>query len=94
MLVDLARTLVNERQRSMRREQRERIGDALSLPEGWAELEYLENERVFVTSSQGMLHCERSSASPTPDRFCLLSAAYAAVETSAQTESWSSAERW
>lgn len=54
MLVELANLLSNQRIRRMRRELRERLGDALSIPQKrWDELECLENERVFVTFKPG-----------------------------------------
>jgi hypothetical protein len=54
MLVELASLLSNQRVRRMRRELRERLGDALSIPQRrWDDLECLENERVFVTFKPG-----------------------------------------
>jgi hypothetical protein len=49
-LVELAKLLSNQRTRRMRRELRERLGVALSIPhKRWDDLECLENDRVFVT---------------------------------------------
>jgi hypothetical protein len=54
MLVELAKLLSNQRIRSMRRELRERLGEALSIPQKRrGELECLENEKVFVTFMPG-----------------------------------------
>ncbi|HUJ80656.1 MAG TPA: hypothetical protein VLW83_02170 [Candidatus Acidoferrales bacterium] len=54
MLVELASLLSNRRTRRMRRELRERIGDALSIPQRRrVDLECLENEKVFVTFMPG-----------------------------------------
>jgi hypothetical protein len=54
MLVELASLLSNQRTRRMRRELRERIGDALSIPQKRrGELECLENEKVFMTFMPG-----------------------------------------
>lgn len=54
MLVELAKLLSNQRVRSMRRELRQRLGEALSIPQRRRDdLECLENERVFVTFKPG-----------------------------------------
>ncbi|MDT0377253.1 HEPN domain-containing protein [Streptomyces sp. DSM 42041] len=84
MLVDLAKTLVNNRQRRMRREKRERLGEALSLPQKeWTELECLENDRVFVTFKPGhaSLRDKLSEQNLRPLLRQALVAACAAIET-------------
>ncbi|MFI0936959.1 hypothetical protein ACH4RG_35310 [Streptomyces sp. NPDC021019] len=84
ILVDLARTLVNNRQRRMRREKRERLGDALSLPQkDWGELECLENDRVFVTFKPGYASLREKLQEPNlrPLLRQALVAACAAIET-------------
>ncbi|MFE1149783.1 HEPN domain-containing protein [Streptomyces albidoflavus] len=84
ILVDLARTLVNKRQRRMRREKRERLGDALSLPrKNWDELECLENDRVFVTFKPGYAPLREKLQEPNlrPLVRQALVAACAAIET-------------
>lgn len=54
MLVELVKLLSNQRVRSMRRELRQRLGDALSIPQKRRDqLACLENERVFVTFKPG-----------------------------------------
>lgn len=54
MLVELACLLSNRRTRRMRRELRDRIGEALSIPQRRrGDLGCLENERVFVTFMPG-----------------------------------------
>jgi len=54
MLVELANLLSNRRTRRMRRELRERIGDALSIPQRRrADVECLENDKVFVIFMHG-----------------------------------------
>ena len=54
MLVELASLLSNQRTRRMRRELRERLGDALSIPQKRrGDLECLQNEKVFVTFMPG-----------------------------------------
>ncbi|GAA2329137.1 HEPN domain-containing protein [Streptomyces kunmingensis] len=84
ILVDLAKTLVNNRQRKMRREKRERLGDALSLPQKyWDELECLENDRVFVTFKPGHATLREKLQEPNlrPLLRQALVAACAAIET-------------
>ncbi|MFJ1799794.1 HEPN domain-containing protein [Streptomyces sp. NPDC088180] len=84
ILVDLAKTLVNNRQRRMRREKRERLGDALSLPQKyWDELECLENDRVFVTFKPGHATLREKLQEPNlrPLLRQALVAACAAIET-------------
>jgi RiboL-PSP-HEPN len=54
MLVELASLLSNQRTRRMRRELRDRIGEALSIPQKRrGELECLESDKVFVTFMPG-----------------------------------------
>jgi hypothetical protein len=54
MLVELVKMLSNQRVRRMRHELRQRLGDALSVPQKQRnDLECLENERVFVTFKPG-----------------------------------------
>ena len=54
MLVELAGLLSNQRTRRMRRELRDRLGEALSIPrKRRGELECIENEKVFVTFMPG-----------------------------------------
>ncbi|MCM2417901.1 HEPN domain-containing protein [Streptomyces sp. RKAG293] len=84
MLVELAKLLSNQRVRSMRREKRERLGAALTLPQKqWDDLECLENERVFVTFKPG--HAEWRERLEEPNLRPLLRqslvAACAAIET-------------
>lgn len=53
-LISFARALRNRRRRRMRRELRERIGTALSLPKKlWNQLECLESDAVFVVFKPG-----------------------------------------
>jgi hypothetical protein len=84
MLVELAKLLSNQRVRSMRRELRERLGNALSLPQKhWDDLECLENERVFVTFKPGHAAWRERLDEPNlrPLLRQALVAACAAVET-------------
>jgi hypothetical protein len=54
MLVELVSLLRNQRTNRMRRELRERLGSALSLPKkDWDSLECLENDDVFLTFKPG-----------------------------------------
>jgi len=54
MLVELASLLSNQRTRRMRRELRDRLGDALSVPQKRrGDLECIQNEKVFVTFMPG-----------------------------------------
>ena len=54
MLVELAGLLSNQRTRRMRRELRDRLGDALSIPQKRrGDLECIQNEKVFVTFMPG-----------------------------------------
>ncbi|MFF7990150.1 HEPN domain-containing protein [Kitasatospora xanthocidica] len=84
MLVELAKLLSNQRTYRMRRELRERLGSALSFPQKhWADLECLENDRVFVTFKPG--HAEWRERLEEPNLRPLLRqslvAACAAIET-------------
>ncbi|NLU75521.1 hypothetical protein HCC61_23125 [Streptomyces sp. HNM0575] len=84
ILVELAKLLVNQRQRRMRRELRERLGEALSLArKHWTELECLENDRVFVTFKPGhaSLRAKLDEVNLRPLLRQALVAACAAVET-------------
>lgn len=68
----------------MRREKRERLGDALSLPQKhWDELECLENDRVFVTFKPGHASLREKLQEPNlrPLLRQALVAACAAIET-------------
>lgn len=83
MLVALAKMLQNKRQRRMRAELRERVGDALSIPKRRrAELECIENE-VFVAFKPGAagLRAELNEIALRPLLRQAVVAACAAVET-------------
>ena len=84
MLVALAKMLQNNRQRRMRAELRERVGEALSIPKRkWAELECLENDQVFVAFKPGAagLRSELNEPALRPLLRQAVVAACAAVET-------------
>jgi hypothetical protein len=54
LLVAIAKLLENRRRNRMRKELRERLGVALSIPKRkWDELECLENSEVFITFKPG-----------------------------------------
>jgi hypothetical protein len=83
-LVDLAELLRNDRTRRMRRELRDRIGDALRIPTRQrAELECLDNEQVFMTFRPGSADWRTKLEEPNlrPLLRQALVAACAAVET-------------
>jgi hypothetical protein len=84
MLVALATMLQNKRQRRMRAELRERVGEALSIPKRKrAELECLENDQVFVAFKPGAtgLRGELNELALRPLLRQAVVAACAAVET-------------
>jgi len=84
MLVALAKMLQNKRQRRMRAELRERVGEALSIPKRKrAELECLENDQVFVAFKPGAagLRSELNELALRPLLRQAVVAACAAVET-------------
>ena len=84
MLVSLAKMLQNKRQRRMRAELRERVGEALSIPKRKrSEIECLENEQVFVAFKPGAagLREELNEIALRPLLRQAVVAACAAIET-------------
>jgi len=83
-LVSLARALLNRRSRRMRRELRERLGEALDLPKrSWAELDCIESEDLFAVLPAGSRltreHFQEAALGPLLRQ--ALVAACAALET-------------
>jgi hypothetical protein len=83
-LVELAKLLKNRRKRSMRRELRERVGQALRLPRRqWDDLECLESDAVFAIFKPGHAQWRERLTEPAlrPMLRQALVAGCAAVET-------------
>lgn len=83
-LVALAKLLENRRVRKMRKELRQRVGEALRLPQKqWDDLECLESDAVFAIFKPGHAHWRERLTEPAlrPLLRQALVAACAAVET-------------